>query len=268
MVRPFFIVGTGRCGSTRLYELLAPHPRIALTNEARIVDLLYLGTRFAALPAFEPADFVVHERVRLHGIVPRAHLETVGRVLVRHAASALVEIYRELFPTKEFAWWGDKLPDPHAAHAVGTLIPTTRYVILLRDPRDVLCSFRAFARKAHVVAENPFLVRPLGLEEFCVHYRSLYAGALQYLHPHLVVHYENLVARPGHELARVLSHLELEPAPESLPTGEELFARHATSPDPASSVARWRRELTHEEVLGIESALGDLMKEFGYARVG
>ena len=35
----FFIVGSGRCGSTALYLLLKDHPCVALTNEARGFEL-------------------------------------------------------------------------------------------------------------------------------------------------------------------------------------------------------------------------------------
>ncbi len=41
MRQPFFIVGTGRSGSTLLQRLLAAHPRIALTNEGHVADFLY-----------------------------------------------------------------------------------------------------------------------------------------------------------------------------------------------------------------------------------
>jgi hypothetical protein len=45
---PFFITGTGRSGSTFLYLLLRAHPKIAITNEARIIDALWLAYQAAA----------------------------------------------------------------------------------------------------------------------------------------------------------------------------------------------------------------------------
>lgn len=265
---PFFIVGAGRCGSTRLYELLAPHPAIALTNEGKIVDLAYLVSRFAALPAFRPAEFVVHESVRVHGIVPEEHVAVVSRIFDRHVAEAVLEIYRELFPAKQFVRWGDKLPDPHAAHAIGQVFADTRFVILVRDPRDVLCSFRAFAKKPHVVAANPFLTRTLALPDFCAHFKNLYEGASRYLHPHVVVRYERLVADPLPEVERVLAHLGLAPVPASEMGPSGLFASHATSASPTASVGRWQQDLTAAEIRQVESLLGGFLEEHGYARVG
>jgi hypothetical protein len=36
---PFFLLGTGRCGSNWIYQLLERHPQVALTDGARFVDL-------------------------------------------------------------------------------------------------------------------------------------------------------------------------------------------------------------------------------------
>ena len=48
--QPFFIVGLMRSGTTYLYRLLADHPKIALTNEARVADFLTFCCRLAGIP--------------------------------------------------------------------------------------------------------------------------------------------------------------------------------------------------------------------------
>lgn len=264
MPSPFFIIGTGRCGSTRLYELLAGHPKIALTNEGRIVDLFFHASRLAALPTYQPADFLIHEPVRLHGVVNPGCVEVVSRVFDRFIRDALPTIYRELFPDRDFAWWGDKLPDPHAARAAQELFPDTRYVILVRDPRDVLCSFRSFALKPRV-RENRFM-QPLPVPDFCVYWRSLYDSAVQFLHPHLLVRYEDLVEDPPKIIAAILAHLDLEPvAGIDYGIDEGSFAQHGTSRSTRDSVGRWRRELQPDEAAMMADKLGDMLAKYGYA---
>ena len=265
---PFFIVGVGRCGSTRLYELLASRPEIALTNEGKIVDLLYFFSRYAALPESSSGDFLLQEPVKLRGLLPPKSVPVVSSVVAAHAREMLLEIYRSLFPGKQFTHWGDKLPDPHAALAVQSLFSDTRFVILIRDPRDVLCSYRSFAKKPHVIADNSIMTRPLPLPEFCANYRNIYEGAVRDLRPHHLVHYERLVSDPVGEVKKIFAHLGIDPGSAEVVSTEskELFSLHATSKSPADSVGRWQRDLTKAEVLEVESVLGSLMEVHGYAR--
>ena len=57
MKQPFFILGSGRSGSTFLYHLLSAHPQVALTNEANLADALVEPEKRILLSALEAHDW-------------------------------------------------------------------------------------------------------------------------------------------------------------------------------------------------------------------
>ena len=61
--QPFFVIGTGRCGSTLLCHLLQAHPSVAMMNEARLLDALWFFFQFARLPAVNLQPASLHEVV-------------------------------------------------------------------------------------------------------------------------------------------------------------------------------------------------------------
>ena len=147
MADPFFIVGTGRSGSEFLQRTLAAHDDIALTSEAHVADFLYFCSQFASVPQKTTREFVVHDRVELHGIIRDEAIETFTPIFLRHAKQMLEEFYREHFAGEEFRYWGDKLPGPETAIQLQHIWPETRYAILVRDPRAVCASVRKFGER-------------------------------------------------------------------------------------------------------------------------
>jgi hypothetical protein len=267
--QPFFIVGTGRCGSTLLAQLLEPHPQVALTDEARLLDALWFFFQFANLPAFQEKEFQFAYPFRLHGWVGRQYTGDFAAVLRDHAAAMLEEFYARRFGHKPFTHYGDKLPGIEAAVAMAELLPKTRFVVLSRDPRDSYCSVRAWASVPGTKRINP-LLEPPGLEDFAHHWRNLYGGAMQYLPDRMHLRYEDLIADRHASLARVMAFVGLPLAPEQNGTLErpELFAVHGTARDPGATVGRWRNELTEAESLSIRTICGDVMARLGYASDG
>lgn len=265
---PFFILGSGRCGSTYLYELLAAHPRIALTNEGKVLDFLWFCSEYAGLPSQHERTFTLHEEKQLRGLIQPDYLDTFAEVFTRHVRRIAEDFYATQFAGKDYWRWGDKLPDPRAALAAQRLWPDVAYVVLVRDPRDVLCSFRRFADTgAKVVQERLPGWGKRAAAEFCVEFRSLYGYGLPLVPNPLLVRYEDLVRAPERELGRVLAHLGLDPA-SSAPadtTQAALFLRHGTSDSAAASIGRWRRDLPAEEAAFVTQELGDLLARFGYA---
>jgi hypothetical protein len=266
---PFFILGSGRCGSTYLYDLLAGHPRIALTNEGKVLDFLWFCSEYAGLPSQHERTFALHVETPLRGLIQPDYLDTFAAVFLRHVRAIAEDFYATQFAGKDYWRWGDKLPDPRAALAAQALWPDVAYVVLVRDPRDVLCSFRRFADSgAKAVQERLPGWGKRAAAEFCVEFRSLYGYGLPLVPNALLVRYEDLVEAPQRELDRVLIHLGLDPTAATLDDAARpaLFARHGTSSSAAASVGRWRSDLPADEAAYVTQELGDLLARFGYAR--
>ena len=263
MPSPLFITGTGRSGTTLLHRLLADHPRLALTNEAGVADLVHFVHELAAAPAWQPFEWWRAAPMVVPGFVRPVYRDALMPVLRRHLAGLLEEFHAELFEGRDIAYWGDKLPLPQTVLALQDVWPDLRQVVIVRDPRDVFCSTRSYAAKERVVAENPSFTN-VDVDSVAHTWTNCYHALLTYGRDVHLLRYEDLVAAPEARAADVLDWLGLEPHAGLRDPGE--LPDHVTAGSPARSVGRWRAELTPDEIAGLESVCGAWMDRFGYAR--
>jgi hypothetical protein len=261
----FFIIGTGRCGSTYLYDILQAHENVCLTNESKVFDFLFFMCSFAGLPPTERSVFPINADIELHGIIRPQHTARFAAVVQKHAKEILLEFFAGTCPDKTITHWGDKLPNAFAAHAAAQGFPGTKYLVLIRDPRATFCSVRAYAAREDVQQRSPFLVFER-TEDFCSYWNQTYRGALDYLPDTNLVRYEDLIATPLPVIGSVLGFLGLSPsdATQQVALGSKLYLAHGTSKDPGDSLERWRRDLDPEDLRIIESECGELMAQHGY----
>lgn len=139
----------------------------------------------------------------------------------------------------------------------------SRPIVLVRDPRDMICSWREFAARSaldHYRADLDTLTVQR-LAEFWEHVYGI-------LGPCLVVHYEDLIDSLDYEVDLALDYLGLSPKRRIDGSVQRrlrlMFAQHGTSPSPKDSVGRWRRALSDTDVSTILSICGQTMYRFDY----
>jgi hypothetical protein len=139
------------------------------------------------------------------------------------------------------------------------VFPETREVVLFRDPRDQLCSYRSWFHLSH---EAAFAMISDGCASL-LRIREQRAASVLFLR------YEDLVADPAGSLATLAGFLGL-PAPGGADAAAEraMFGDHGTSASPADSVGRWRTELTAEEIDQCDRAWSGTLEAFGYPPAG
>jgi hypothetical protein len=151
-------------------------------------------------------------------------------------------------------------------------------VHVVRDGRDVVCSLleRGWFRADRGGADDAghaygayarFWVEPDRRDEFervgearraAWAWRRYVDAASAVPSRTIVLRYESLVADPAAEAERVAAALGSQPEPL-----RDAFARVR-----ASSVGRWRRDLTAEQLAEVEAEAGALLGELGYAGDG
>jgi hypothetical protein len=266
--QPLFVLGSGRCGSTLLYQLLSVHSRIAMTNEAHFVTLLYFLHGLAGQPASEVREHVLAGKVSLRGVIGSKYAARFAEVVKDHAGPMLLDVYRAEFPGRDFAYFGDKLPSPTAAGSFGAIFPGIRCITLVRDPRDVVCSLRQYSLRPEVRELDPAF-KVGDLRDYCVGWRNLYASCLDYLPGNLMVRYEDVIADVRGQLQRIMAHLglELEPAQladDSSRAREAARRGHATTASADDSIGRWRRDLTAADAALVTEICEPLLRRCGY----
>jgi len=265
MVSPFFIVGSGRCGSTWLYYVLREHPHIALTDEARVLEFLYHCTVLAGVPHNQKVQLSTRDGVTMQGVVHADHVDLFAPLFTAHAKTICEDFYRQRFKDKAFRYWGDKLPEPRAAVSARYVWPDTRYLVLVRDPRDVLCSWRAHANKPFVARDFPEL-RGLPATSFARSWDAVYRGLDEVLEAPMLLRYEDLCADPRRHIGAILEFLDLAWVPEldRALAANESFENHGTSSDLAASNGRWRRDLGDDDLRQLLEVCAGTMRRFGY----
>jgi hypothetical protein len=142
------------------------------------------------------------------------------------------------------------------------------FVDLVRDPRDIWASVRAFDRKRGAYGFG----RLEGQDEedyLCSFLRSLRRRldvmAAGEGDPNVrQVRYEHLVADLGGQAGRLSRWLRVQLDPAGVEAAGDRFRHHMTSASPERSVERWRAELTPTELAAFNEVLGDHLVRLGY----
>lgn len=258
---PFFITGSGRSGSTYLYHLLRAHPKIAITNEARIIDAIWRAYQVMAIPYGQPIPDT--------GMVGVVHPKTkpiLEEVFRGHLMSILEEYYLRRFGDG-FTHFGDKLPDYCAVGMAAQWCGAVKSIMMVRDPRDVVCSYRVVQKHAVPMGPREIMLRNYSVEDLARIWRDTYEYLLCEV-PHLHhVSYLDLISRPADTVRAVLDFLGLDchhGVSEAIASNDTI-AGHGTSRNARESIGRWRRDLTPKEAGSVEELCGPTMARLGLA---
>jgi hypothetical protein len=83
----------------------------------------------------------------------------------------------------------------------------------------------------------------------------------------IFIRYEDIVLGDPGEYRRVSNFLGFDlPAPDTTADASSNFATHATSQSPQSSIARWRQQMTADEVEAFRQSCTQFFDAFGYDR--
>ena len=271
-VPPFpFLVGCGRSGTTLLRAMCDSHPDLAVPPESHFVVPLAASSGHPFDPAVFLNQLYGQERFRLWEL-DRAEAEAAFR---RSRPPGYAEAVRTVFgvwaATQGKVRYADKTPG-YVLHIpmLARLFPESVFVHLVRDGRDVACSFLELGWASTV-------------EEAALHWglrvrRGRQGGLTLPSHRYHELRYEDLVADPEGSLRRLcdvmsvpfsahmLAH-ERHAAEVTRTTSHPDYHRHLGEPT-TGGLRDWRRELDPEQVIRFELVAGDLLREFSYETAG
>jgi hypothetical protein len=278
-----FVVGCPRSGTTLLQRLLNAHPALAMTPETHWVPKFYqdqvglapdgrvtseLIARLLAHPKFPKLGI---DRVQLEALLKRDEPLNYA-----HFVSAIYQRYAQ---TQGKPLAGDKTPG-YCRHVpvLHSLWPRTRFVHLIRDGRDVCLSATNWQRKLPKLmsefptwGEDPVTTAALWWKW---HVRlGRQAGKKLRAGLYCEVRYEDLVADPNEQCARLCAFLDL-PFDEAMLHFHEgkvrdkpgLDAKRAWLPV-TPGLRNWRTQMPAQEIERFEAAAGDLLDELDYPRM-
>lgn len=253
--KPLFLIGPPRSGSTILAKTLNTHPNLLMTDETAV---------FLALAALIEKS---HKGVKEGLWYGKTYNHLWADLLQEKSRELIWEFYDRIAAhegKKALQFWGDK--HPHYCNCLDfiyELFPDSRFIFLVRDPRDAAVSLAKL--------NNWSLEKAIeGLYVFFSRYQRFFSRFSKI--PMYQLRYEELVSNYQAETARVFGWLGLPWAKETEQFIAERAGRdaHTEMGDDvpwrnfSQSVGRWREVLNPSQVRLAHQLLGEFMARFSY----
>ncbi len=273
-VRPIFVVGCPRSGTTLLQVMLHAHERIAIPPETRFLMQAYDARRDFGDLGDEAnrralaAWIVGRKKTRFSdlGLGPQEITERIaaGPPTLGSALGIILRAYAERFGKPR---WGDKRPGYfQRLPALLRMFPDAQVVQVIRDGRDCVASLKEMDwYKQDVYHALSTWVEALDAGDRAA--KTLGPGSYHRLY------YERLICDPKSELSALCGFLGeafdpamLEPARIADTAVPDRKTWHARTHDQVSTSrsGTWRTRLTAEEIALCEAVAGGRLREHGY----
>lgn len=291
---PIFIIGNPRSGTTLLRLMVNNHPHIVVPPECGFAVWWYEKYRDWGIDAGrEPqvldgflTDLAASKKIETWNLDYGALRDFIaaGRPADYGELVSCVYTFFGDATGKTFHRWGDKnnFYIQHIA-TLEAIFPEARYVHIVRDGRDVACSYRKLAATPMDSKYAPHLATDIAAIATEWHDNNAgAAAAFAALDPArvCVVRYEDLVTSSEAELRRICACLD-EPFDEQMlqyylwnqkaqqePVEFLQWKRKTLEMPTDSEVGKFRRLLTAEEIAIFDRIAGDTLARYGYERAG
>ena len=283
-----FIVGVTRSGTTLLRLMLDAHPDLAIPPETHFVPSLIKATRKRGTTCEEAHAIVTGHRQWGDFNLDSAQLLERYCALDRVDPETTIRAFFELYAEREGKpRWGDKTPNyVKRMKQIESWIPEARFIHMIRDGRDA-----ALSRFKRILKDPPPM--EIVAERWVRKIEDARAAGddLDYIE----VQYESLVRDTEPQLRRIAEFLELPwddsmlhyyeraadrlaemhrdlPSEEGKPLRpadhrKEAHVLTSKPPDP-SRLARWKQDMSPEDIDAFESVAAPMLRELGYEVIG
>ena len=268
LMRPVFLVGCPRSGTTLLRDLLRSHPSLTFPPESHFIPRFYraFGDPVSDAQAWQLARRILNTpRVAGYWRIHAAPADFAGCRSFSSVTRRLFEIWAAQDGKPR---WGDKTP--HYVREIPLLLrlfPEAQVIHIVRDGRDVALSWlrtRFEPRNLYVAAR---LWREMVTRGRC-------DGALLPRGAYFETRYETLLADPEATMRSVCEFLHESYQPEVLfpnriPLQPGRVVLEPRTPALAAGIARdhagaWKSAMSLRQKTLFESVAGDLLGELGY----
>ena len=251
-----FVCGFPSSGTDLLRSLLNAHREVHIAGEFPLLPAL--ARRYGAQLEPQSIDSAVRDLVASDTYSNLAQREWPAE---RPRPGSFAELYAGMVAPRHTTWCGNKTPqNAENVDRLNVLFPDARYVLIVRDIRDVALSWRAKWGK------DPLLCAHRWNERMTVAVESLRSLAPR---RHRIVRYEDLLSDHADIARELCRFLELQFDDRMLE-----FHEHVGDAIPgninygqaivAGNVGRWRSKLARGLVSRIEEIAAERMRDFGY----
>jgi len=277
-VRPIFIVGVHRSGTTLLRYMLGSHSRIYIPPESDFIPNFFLHDPTGEL-SDEQVARILHTIFERYRFVkewkgnPPDPAQFARSLPDRTPASFLDSLYTAYARQYAAQRWGDKTPI-YASYIdlIHDIFPSAQFLHIIRDGRDAVLSMLDKYEHDEFHVDIFFAARNWVRRIRSAQRAGSRIGPTLYYE----LHYENLIADPEGELRAVCDFLgeAYEPgmieyhrtARERIPANSHFFS-NVRNPLNRQRVERWQQEMSVADQRLVQRVAGKLLAELSYAVV-
>lgn len=288
MKAPIFVIGSPRSGTTLIRLMLTCHHSIAIPPECGFAVWWY--EKYKEWDGFSDSellefmqDLMQSKKIETWQITEKSLLGFL-RERKPSSYSQLVSSVYEWYGLsqygKNFKRWGDK-NNWHLSHilTIKELFPTAYFMHIIRDGRDVACSYRELnARRIH----SPYAPNlPNGIEEIAEQWKSnveiinesfehiQWENVCELRFEDVVLNTEKTLYNLCHQLGEnydpsMLNYHRINRERKLEPTEFLKWKEKTLRPPEKSVVARYRRDLLTQEINIFERIAGDVLRRYNY----
>ena len=279
ITKPFFLLGTPRSGTTLLRLMLNTHPKITVPPECGFA--LWLYNKYGGIHDFTPTMISLY----LEDLVECKKFETwniplpeLSNIFSGMSIGNYQELVAQIYLTygkirgKDSLVVGDK--NNYYINEMATLkmaFPDSKIIHLVRDGRDVACSYLALLTLDSRSKYRPSLSNDL--ENIALQWAKQNCEASNIFHENLyLIRYEDLIERPAFELSKICDFLGVRFSRKMLeyykvndePNEFMPWKRGTLNPVYGSSIGRFRCELSEAQRALYENIAGTTLRLFKY----
>lgn len=278
---PFFILGSGRTGSTLLASILNRHGSIFLPPEQYALPFVVMKWRILRHYPWEDMAKIVVNDITATGNnqfwdVDKEWKQNLTRKLIdlepeyrslRNIVDLLFHTYGGQNEAND-KLWGDHSPvSTEFFDHIDWLYPESKKIFMIRDPRDVVVSYQKLKGNP---ASNMKNAAEKWIRSIEVIDRHPEWNSNNSIH---LVRYEDLASDPETNTRKTLEFLQLPFDPSILQpnTGSSLGTdglqhhKNLEKPISASAIGKWKTQLDSKDLQAIEPIIRHRMAEFGYS---
>jgi hypothetical protein len=274
-IRPFFIVGVHRSGTTLLRYMLSSHSRLYVPPESDFIPYFFLRNPTEELSDRRIAEIldIIFTKYRFVGEWrgDRPQAAEFTRQLAAPTPAALLDALYTAYARQNGAErWGDKTPI-YASYLdlIHEIFPAAQFIHIIRDGRDAAQSMLAKYEADEFHVDVFFAARNWVRRIRKAQASGARLGPGQYYE----LRYEDLVVDPERELRGVCEFLgePFEPpmlrhhrlASNRIPPDSHFFdtVRQPTSDE---RMGRWRSKLSPADQRLVQAVAGPLLQELAY----
>ena len=269
---PFFILGSGRNGSTLLASTLSQYQNIYIPPEQFALPYAIMKFHLFNFYSWKRLTKIIWNDYRKEENTTNWTFYQENLKESKSLKGIIDKVYSSS-TNKKFKIWGDKTPqNTYFIKHIFPVYPNAKYVFIVRDGRDVVNSLVKMMNtnnKYQSYSEHQLFQRATELWNKSI---NVYDWLKKKGANLLLVKYEDFTSNPDKTINEIASFLNVElgnlqETEKGKSMGVQNMSHHQnlSKPISTSSIGKWKKELSQEQISSIQSSIEENLNRFNYS---